>query len=677
MKMNIDNKIQRNISQNKIVNNSIESKNIRISEPNKDVFIKFSNNQKNDNNDKKHNTFKKITIAALAIGAISTLAAFIVHKKVKKNKNISDEIFITPEQRKNFEELAQQIPALNKITDDIDKVFYLKHIIPKVENLTKNNFIEYSPEIYEYINKKNSYILDLITERLQTKEDFKHLFESINDKNIDYFKEKAIPEAIKFHKVNQLENSWGDIAINLNSTNIDYLNKLGEYAKEYKLKSNTDIANLLKLINNENGKFLVEEAYPNVLKYKEQLNITANDYEAIFKSFQQSYIQSLDILIKDIKTTKVIDENGKFNAAEFNNYLQNTRNQKFFEFRQECDKIHEQFMKELNENNREFEKNSQKTLVELSIQRAHNDIKKIGEELDKSKQEVIDISPDGSLSITQNMNQYITKKTQALNKMLEIIRPKSSEMMYGNDTAIFQLKNALSIYQREPKGLIIFYGPKGCGKSQIINIRNVINEFNLKKYNWDNKGNEYSNLLKLAKDANSEYQNTFKRTAIVIDDIDSLFANSNDIDKIKELIAEMPNKYNCIIFGTTRNPEKINPILMNNTICETIPVLPIIQRKDLAEILSFWIKPFEAENIDYDHVANTILKSLDNECFSTSKITKILEKILMDSATSSKKINFVTQFDLIQYFKEQKPDITNEELNIFIKQIEKYNKKGV
>ena len=98
MKMNIDNKIQRNISQNKIVNNSIESKNIRISEPNKDVFIKFSNNQKNDNNDKKHNTFKKITIAALAIGAISTLAAFIVHKKVKKNKNISDEIFITPEQ---------------------------------------------------------------------------------------------------------------------------------------------------------------------------------------------------------------------------------------------------------------------------------------------------------------------------------------------------------------------------------------------------------------------------------------------------------------------------------------------------------------------------------------------------------------------------------------------------
>ena len=677
MKMNIDNKIQRNISQNKIVNNSIESKNIRISEPNKDVFIKFSNNQKNDKNDKKHNTFKKITIAALAIGAISTLAAFIVHKKVKKNKNISDEIFITPEQRKNFEELAQQIPALNKITDDIDKVFYLKHIIPKVENLTKNNFIEYSPEIYEYINKKNSYILDLITERLQTKEDFKHLFESINDKNIDYFKEKAIPEAIKFHKVNQLENSWGDIAINLNSTNIDYLNKLGEYAKEYKLKSNTDIANLLKLINNENGKFLVEEAYPNVLKYKEQLNITANDYEAIFKSFQQSYIQSLDILIKDIKTTKVIDENGKFNAAEFNNYLQNTRNQKFFEFRQECDKIHEQFMKELNENNREFEKNSQKTLVELSIQRAHNDIKKIGEELDKSKQEVIDISPDGSLSITQNMNQYITKKTQALNKMLEIIRPKSSEMMYGNDTAIFQLKNALSIYQREPKGLIIFYGPKGCGKSQIINIRNVINEFNLKKYNWDNKGNEYSDLLKLAKDANSEYQNTFKRTAIVIDDIDSLFANSNDIDKIKELIAEMPNKYNCIIFGTTRNPEKINPILMNNTICETIPVLPIIQRKDLAEILSFWIKPFEAENIDYDHVANTILKSLDNECFSTSKITKILEKILMDSATSSKKINFVTQFDLIQYFKEQKPDITNEELNIFIKQIEKYNKKGV
>ena len=135
MKMNIDNKIQRNISQNKIVNNSIESKNIRISEPNKDVFIKFSNNQKNDNNDKKHNTFKKITIAALAIGAISTLAAFIVHKKVKKNKNISDEIFITPEQRKNFEELTQQIPALNKITDDIDKVFYLKHIIPKVENL--------------------------------------------------------------------------------------------------------------------------------------------------------------------------------------------------------------------------------------------------------------------------------------------------------------------------------------------------------------------------------------------------------------------------------------------------------------------------------------------------------------------------------------------------------------
>ena len=172
-------------------------------------------------------------------------------------------------------------------------------------------------------------------------------------------------------------------------------------------------------------------------------------------------------------------------------------------------------------------------------------------------------------------------------------------------------------------------------------------------------------------------QNTFKRTAIVIDDIDSLSANSNDIDKIKELIAEMPNKYNCIIFGTTRNPEKINPILQNNTICETIPVLPIIQRKDLAEILSFWIKPFEAENIDYDHVANTILKSLDNECFSTSKITKILEKILMDSATSSKKINFVTQFDLIQYFKEQKPDITNEELNIFIKQIEKYNKKGV
>lgn len=218
-----------------------------------------------------------------------------------------------------------------------------------------------------------------------------------------------------------------------------------------------------------------------------------------------------------------------------------------------------------------------------------------------------------------------------------------------------------------PNG-ILFYGPKGCGKStfadafagqlgcNIVSLQNVLDEKeNLKQ------------LLAAAKKAKEDFEKggERKRTIILINEFEKYVPRDSDLtDALKGFMDDVSKKYHCTVFATTNFPEKIHDILLRDGRFDIKVGLPAADKEGAAAILEHYAQGNAAANINYNELAGHIVKVQPDAAFSNARIKSIVNEFLMNNPGTK-----IAQADILAGIREKGPDITKEALDLFKRQL--------
>ena len=178
---------------------------------------------------------------------------------------------------------------------------------------------------------------------------------------------------------------------------------------------------------------------------------------------------------------------------------------------------------------------------------------------------------------------------------------------------------------------------------------------------------DMKNLLKEAKNAQKLFEADGKRTIIQMDCCEEMLAKgSRIITPFKNLMGNLSEKYHCTIFATVNSIDKMDDILLRAGRFDVKIGLSPADKKNTKEILKYYAKPFTGERVNYDELAEHIVKVQPDAAFSNSRIRRVVEDLLLNN-TGIKK---VTQTDLLKSIKEVGPDITKQMLELFKRQAE-------
>jgi len=238
-------------------------------------------------------------------------------------------------------------------------------------------------------------------------------------------------------------------------------------------------------------------------------------------------------------------------------------------------------------------------------------------------------------------------------------------------------------------GGILFFGPQGNGKTtfaeafagqlgcRLIKISPELNA----KTNWNN-------LEKVAKQAQELFQQDGTRTVILINEFDNFASNDSknglkkvldaispagvgDINvKLKKFIEECSKKYHCTVFATTNFPERISSELLGSGEFYKAG-LPPANIADASAVLRHYAEDFAEAGINYDELAEQILKNQPNEAFSNSKIKSVVMDLIKADKNKTRKI---TQEELRKSIESKGADISKQDLELFNKQLEHVGK---
>lgn len=239
--------------------------------------------------------------------------------------------------------------------------------------------------------------------------------------------------------------------------------------------------------------------------------------------------------------------------------------------------------------------------------------------------------------------------------------------------------------QSDVPGGILFFGPQGNGKTTFAeafadrlgcNLVKITPEFDAKT-NW-------RNLENIAENAQLRFQKDKTRTVILINEFDNFASNEpksgfkkvidmlsltgiRDINiNLRKFIDECSKKYHCTVFATTNYPERIDVDLLSSANFYKTG-LPPADKKNAAAVLKHYAEDFANNNIDYDKLAEYMVKNQTNEAFSNSRIRALVMDITKADKNKARKI---TQEDLYQSIINKGADIRKEDLELFNKQIE-------
>lgn len=234
-------------------------------------------------------------------------------------------------------------------------------------------------------------------------------------------------------------------------------------------------------------------------------------------------------------------------------------------------------------------------------------------------------------------------------------------------------------------GGILFFGPQGSGKTtfaeafadqlgcKLVKISPKLDA----KTNW-------VNLEKTAKEAQEYFQKYKIRTVILINEFNDFASNEpkkgfmkiidsipsvgvGDINvKLKKFIDECSGKYHCTIFATTNYPERINSELLSSGELYKVG-LPPANKENAAAVLKYYAEDFAEGDIDYDELAELIVKNKSHEAFSNSRICSVVMDVIKADKNKARKI---TQADLRQSIISKGADISREDLELFNGQLD-------
>lgn len=215
-----------------------------------------------------------------------------------------------------------------------------------------------------------------------------------------------------------------------------------------------------------------------------------------------------------------------------------------------------------------------------------------------------------------------------------------------------------------PGGILLF-GPLGTGKTTLVSAFADQLDCNLVNIQptLDPKEDFY-NLKKATKQAQQRFEKDKTRTIIKIDSFEAFGAKASKlIGALKGFMDDVSEKYHCTVFATTNNPEDTDRILLKRF--QGIG-LPPANKEDTTAILKHYAHPFVNPEVNYDTLAEEIVKVQPNMAFSNFRIKNIVQTIVVDNGLDRK----ISQIDLLKSIKEKGPDITKQMLDLFKKQVE-------
>ena len=179
--------------------------------------------------------------------------------------------------------------------------------------------------------------------------------------------------------------------------------------------------------------------------------------------------------------------------------------------------------------------------------------------------------------------------------------------------------------------VILFYGPKGCGKTLFANALSDETKSNVIKIELTLDSNDdYKNLQKAVAQAKNTYKIDGKHTIIQIDEIDGFLSDKsfkpNDIENLVQVLSDN----NCTIIATTNYPEKVNKNFLTGQGVAKIYIEPP-NKKNIQEVLKYYMKDFTDFEIDYQSLSNILQSKICENLYSNAKIAESIMYALKET----------------------------------------------
>lgn len=286
------------------------------------------------------------------------------------------------------------------------------------------------------------------------------------------------------------------------------------------------------------------------------------------------------------------------------------------------------------------------------------------------KNKILSEIADVSSQYYQEEIDNIEKSILFVNKILkfnEILFRKTSQRGFNRIAGYENIKNFLNQKfvcpikyigtdkKQSIPNMILFYGPKGCGKTLFANALADETNCNVIKLELTlDFNNDFKNLQNAIKEAKNTYEIKGKHSIIHIDEIDGFLSDQTyKSNETKDLIQSLSNNY-CTIVATTNYPEKVNNSIISGPNIENIYIGPP-DKTNIQEVLKYYIEDFTNSNINYQHLTN-ILQEKTNNFFSNAKIAESILYALKETLLEIDNIYNQKYFENI--LKRIDPDIT-------------------
>ncbi len=414
-------------------------------------------------------------------------------------------------------------------------------------------------------------------------------------------------------------------------------------------------------INEETKKRLADQA-----RYTEQISILNAQNSARMAALEQAQEQHIqwqkEMYEKTEQTTQIIMQQ----VENFANIMKEVQ-----AMSAESNRLQSELFKEL------------LAARETNNKSWQEEVEKMKEELRKEYEEKYREKTEGA------------KRSQFVYEMYEKMHKTNSQKGFGSvagyqkekDVLLTHIGNSI-IAERSgqpadvPNG-ILFYGPKGNGKSLFAKAFAEQLDCHHTKIELDiDEATNWKNLKAAAQKAQENFEKDGKRTIIRIEEFNDFAPkDSKIVSVLKSFMDDVSQKYHATIFATTNFPEKIDDILLRSGRFNVKVALAPADKKNVIEILKYYGKDFADESVNFEELAEEIVKVQPEAAFSNAKIKAIIRGLVEgqvgpENTNNSfvfedfvKKGCKISQREIMENIKKMGADISKVALDKFLEQI--------